>query len=104
MSNAFKRDELARWYNDVEICLYCNKYGADAFHHCLSRSRKFSNSILNASPLHNHSCHLPNHGEHMQRENQEKFIRKNITRLLSEGYKLKELDIQFLTEHNLLDL
>jgi len=104
MANSFNREDLARYYDDVEACLYCNKYRADCFHHCISRSRKYTNSILNASPLCNHSCHLPNHGDHMKRENQVKFIKQNAERLNREGYKLTELDMNFLVEHELLEL
>lgn len=104
MSNSFDIDELGKWYEDIEKCLYCGKYKADCFHHCISRSRKYTNSILNASTLCNHSCHLPFHGEHMKRENQEKFILKNAERLHKKGYKIKELDMNFLIEHNLLNL
>lgn len=104
MANSFNREELQRYYNDVEICLFCKKYGADCMHHCISRSRPFTNSILNASPLCNHSCHLPNHGDHMRRENQVKFIRQNMERLHKEGYRLTELDMKFLKEHQLEEL
>lgn len=104
MSNSFNQDELARWYEDVEKCLYCGKHKADCFHHVISRSRKYTNSILNASPLCNHSCHLPFHGEHMKRENQEKLILQNAKRLHKAGYKLTELDMKFLVEHDLLEI
>ena len=65
--------------------------------------KEFSDYLFNASCLHNHSCHLPFHGEHMKRENQVKFIKKNAERLAKEGYELNENDINFLTEHNLLE-
>jgi hypothetical protein len=101
MSNVFNREELARYYNEIEECLYCLKFSADCFHHVISRSRKYTGSILNATPLCNHSCHLPIHGEHMRRENQERFIVLNAKRLYREGYKLKQLDLDFIAEHNL---
>jgi hypothetical protein len=104
MSNSFKKEELQRYYNDVEKCLHCKKYKADCIHHCISRGKPFTNSILNASPLCNHSCHLPIHGEHMKRENQEKFISMNIERLYNEGYKINQLDLNFLAHHGLTDL
>lgn len=104
MSHSFDRDELRYHYEDVERCGYCGQMKADCIHHIISRSRKYTNSILNTMPLCNHSCHLPFHGEHMKRENQEKFIRMTAQRLHHQGYKLKELDMKFLIEHNLLDI
>lgn len=104
MSNSFNRDELARWYNDVEKCLVCNKYKADAVHHVFSRRRRFSSSILNASCLCNQSCHLKIHGWLIQRKQQEWLIGENAKRLNAEGYKLNELDMQFISEHNLVEI
>ena len=104
MSNSFNIEELQRYYNDTEECLYCHKFKADAVHHCISRGKKYTNSILNATMLCNHSCHLPFHGEHMKRENQEKFIRQNIERLYNEGYRINQLDLNFLAYHGLTDL
>ena len=104
MSNSFNRNELARYYNDIEKCGFCGKHKADAFHHIFTRAGKYTSSIMNSMPLCNHSCHLPFHGDHMKRENQEKFIVMTAKRLHREGYKLTELDMDFLQENNLLEL
>ena len=104
MSNSFDREELANYYDEYEICRYCKKNGADAFHHIFSRSGRFTNSILNAIPLHNYTCHINIHGKLMTREQQEKFITQNLEYLHRKGYKLKKLDWDFIMEYNLLEL
>jgi len=101
MSNKFDRVELARYYDDIERCRWCNSYGADAMHHCISVGRPHTGSILNATPLHNGTCHLQIHGKLMQREQQEKFILGNIIHLANQGYKFKDQDKKFLVFHNL---
>jgi hypothetical protein len=93
--------ELARYYDQSEWCRWCKEYGADAFHHAISRGEPFTGSILNAVPLHNQECHLKIHGKLMVREQQEQFILNNIVYLLKKGYQFNELDKEFLIHHNL---
>jgi hypothetical protein len=40
----------------------------------------------------------------MQREQQEKYVAHTAQRLHKQGYKLKEVDMNYLVEHDLLDV
>jgi hypothetical protein len=102
MSNSFNRDELARWFDEYENCVWCGESGADCFDHVILRANKYSNSILNASPSHNHKCNINQHGKMHTRPNQEKMIKHNAKRLNAQRYKLTELDLNFIKEHNLI--
>ena len=73
-------------------------------HHCIKKGEKYTSSILNATPLHNYTCHINIHGKLLKRENQEKLIEKNIKYLLKKGYKFTELDKNFIYHHNLLQI
>lgn len=98
-SNSFNYDELARYYDEHEVCVLCGEYGADCFDHVILRANKYSNSLLNASPTHNHKCNIARHGEMHTFENQVKMLLKNMLRLRREGYKITELDNNFILEY-----
>lgn len=104
--NCFDNDELIKYYDDYEDCVWCiierrKTTGADCFDHVISRKNKYTNSILNASPVHNQTCNIGEHGRMHTRENQEKMIYINAQRLHKQGYKLNENDLNFIKEHNL---
>lgn len=95
-SNNFDRDVLARYYDDHENCLLCKRNGADCFHHAIPRARPFSNSVFNATPLHNQTCNIARHGEIHQPEQTLAFIETNVRRLLRLGYRPNDNDLRFL--------
>lgn len=108
-SNCFDNDLLNSIYNDYENCVWCQINGqissmADVFDHVISRKNKYTDSIINASPTHNHKCNIGQHGQMHTRENQERMIKHNLKRLNREGYKLNENDLLFLQEYDLLEL
>lgn len=98
-SNSFDDNELRKYYNDYENCVWCGYKGADCFDHVISRKNKYTNSILNASPTHNQSCNISRHGEMHTFDNQVKMILKNMQRLQREKYTITELDTQFINEY-----
>lgn len=100
-SHGFNNELLQRYYDEHEQCLLCKRAGADSFHHAIPRSRRFTDSILNATPLHNQSCNIMRHGEIHRPETTLAFLRANISRLHRAGYKLQPVDVDFIKEHPL---
>lgn len=98
-TNDFDKDKLARYYDEQEICVHCGEYSADCFDHVIPRANKYANSLLNASPTHNHKCNIAKHGKMHTFDNQVKMLFKNMLRLRREGYKITELDNDFILEY-----
>jgi len=98
-SNCFNNNLLMTVYNDYEDCGYCHNNGADCFDHVEPRSGKYTNSILNACPVHNQKCNIAKHGEMHTFDNKVKLILFNMKRLQKEKYSLLEVDKDFILEY-----
>ena len=95
MNNNFNFDDLRAYYEENEICRYCGKPGANTFHHVFGRGNKGSkaeSSILNATPLHNSTCHINIHAKLMTRKQQLSFLKMNLEHLIKQGYDIKKVE------------
>jgi len=96
----FNHDDTFVW-TFWQRCLWCGENRWDALHHVISPSSlhfsdvKWNNSILNGAPIHNEKCHLKNSQLH-KIENEIELLRKIITILSINDYKLKERDKKFI--------
>lgn len=97
-SNCFSADELARYYDEYQMCFKCGMYNATDFHHNVERARPFTNSIINAIAL-CRDCHNDN-SEFTHRPQQEEFFIKNMKWLLKRGYTLTTLDKEYIVEYD----
>ena len=98
LQNNFKKDELKRWFMDNWECWWCKQNHIDCFHHIVGRGFKGSkceSSILNACPINNFDCHLSQHGKLRTDKYVKILLQKTMRYLLKQGYKLKEIDIEF---------
>jgi len=100
LGNRFNQDELKIVWSHWHWCLWCGRAGADSFHHIISPSSprfkegEFNQSILNACPIHNFSCHLYN--SELHKEKSERYLlQKVISFLLANHYVFKDIDVQF---------
>lgn len=98
MTNSFNLEELARYYDDHEVCR-CGAQATD-WHHAIKRAEKYADSLLNATPI-CRECHS-HHGKLLR--NYEPEIERNARRLHKEGYRLTQLDLNFLTKHDLVGI
>ena len=101
-TNEFNREELTRWFLDNYECAYCKQNHWDCFHHCVGRGAggsKCERSILNAIPINNHICHLPNHGKLRAEFWTIKLLQWNMRNLLSRGYIFNDLDKEFIIKY-----
>ena len=100
LNHRFKKDETFEWLF-WQRCMWCGENKWDALHHIISPSSRgyhkvdCNKSILNSCPIHNNKCHLNNSQLH-QRENEIELFQKTFQALSSLGYKLKEIDEQFM--------
>jgi hypothetical protein len=78
-----------------EDCDYCKMNNWDCLHHILGRT---SDSPLNASTLHNFSCHIGN-GRLSIFEVKKKFLKRTLEYLLENGYTLTEKDKEFIKKN-----
>ena len=100
MQNNFPQ-ELKHWF-DVYECWWCKRNGADCLHHIVGRGGKNStceSSILNAAPMCNNRCHLPNHALMRTDEQIKKLLAHTYSFLTNSGYVLKEIDVKFLEKY-----
>ena len=100
MANEFDRDELQKWFGEVN-CFWCRKWHADCFHHIMGRGRSdnHNDSILNACPINNFDCHINIHSILKKEENQKMLLQKTLQHLLDNGYKFNDNDKMFLYEN-----
>lgn len=98
-SNPFDDTQLRSIYDDYEFCCFCGGAYADCFDHVISRANKYTDSIVNASPMHNHKCNIGKHGEMHTFDNQVKLLKTNLRRLKTELYKLTDYDMKFIAEY-----
>jgi hypothetical protein len=84
--------ELFFWNRE---CWFCQSEQWNALHHILGR---VSTSPLNAAPIQNFECHIGN-GDLDSDEIKKKFLRKTLTYLLSNGYKLTKNDKEFIKKN-----
>lgn len=91
--------EKTRWLFAYNYdCFYCQQNGWDALHHIMGR---VSTSPLNASPIHNHKCHIGNSildGFDMQSI----LLKKTLAFLQANNYVLTEVDKEFISKHKRL--
>ena len=102
--NPFNEEELNRWFIFNQECWYCKLFEKDKtkwnYPDCFHHIKGGSNSLLNAAPLNNFNCHLPNHGKLKKEENRKKLLKETFIYLLSQGYKIsKKEDIEFIEEN-----
>lgn len=97
MRNPFSQDtrELFRYHHN---CAWCGMSGPDCLHHIMGR---VSSSPLNASPLHNHKCHIGN-GTLENDESRSKLLKQTYKHLMDEGYRLTDTDIEFYEKYERL--
>lgn len=94
LNNPFSEDTRRLFFYNYS-CFWCGQNGWDALHHILGR---VSSSPLNASPIHNHQCHIGNYALDSF-ENQSILLKRTLAYLLEEGYELTEEDKQFKAEY-----
>jgi len=102
-TNNFNRDDLLKWFDGWYKCFLCGQNTWDCFHHAVGRGIKNDNSersILNAIPLCNNKCHLPEHGKLRTKEFASKFLKQSYEHLLEQGYEFTELDEKFLEKYS----
>ena len=103
MSNHNSFSENVRFiFQEYWSCFYCGKNTADCLHHIVGRGTadsKIESSILNAAPVCNQSCHLPNHGLLKTEEQIKKLLDKTYSFLVSINYKFTELDADFIERY-----
>lgn len=98
MRNEFDKEKLKTWFTDNHTCFWCGESGFDAFHHILGRK---SNSILNASPLHNEKCHIYN-GKLNTQEARSILLCKTVFYLSFMGYSFSKEDTEFFNKYKSL--
>lgn len=89
-------------FSDSWKCWWCGKNRADCLHHIVGRGEAESiieSSVLNAAPLCNNYCHLPNHGLLRTEKNVKRMLNKTYNFLMENGYKLKEIDADFISKY-----
>lgn len=96
--NRFDNDELRKYYEEYERCKVSGKM-ADCFHHTISRNNKYTNSIINASPVNNQHVNIAMHGELQKKPMKVLLLYRNMKRLQSRGFVPKENDINFINEY-----
>ena len=101
-TNNFDRVELQRWFMDWYKCYYCGQNGWDCFHHIKGRGipgHDEESSILNAAPLCNQMCHLPNHGRIRTDEVSDEYLKQTYEMLLEQCYPFTEKDKRFIEKY-----
>jgi len=89
-------------FQDAWCCWWCGENTSDCLHHIVGRGNAGSvveSSILNAAPLCNHKCHLPNHGQLRTEEKIKELLQQTLKYLISKGYKLTRNDFAFKTKY-----
>ena len=81
-------------------CWVCGRNKWDALHHIVGRGygdSKCEQSPLNAAPICNYPCHI---GQALHSdETQKDFLQRTKNYLLIQGYKLTELDNEFMEKY-----
>ena len=104
LNNRFDMGRLNSIFAFHYKCLWCDKAGADCFHHIISASSpnykegEFNSSILNACPIHNHGCHLYNSELH-KTENEKMLLNKVLNILAVADIKMNDLDREFFNTY-----
>jgi len=107
LKNRFDIDRLNSVFAFYYKCLWCDKAGADCFHHIISASSpnykegEFNSSILNACPIHNYKCHLYNSELH-KTENEKMLLKKVLNILAKENIKFNDSDRKFFDTYRKL--
>jgi len=102
MNNEFSKDTRLLFIYTWE-CFYCGSNKADAIHHIVGRGAKEScleSSPLNAAPICNHKCHIPNHGLLKTEEQMKILLNKTYKFLIESGYILTEKDLDFIEKYS----
>ena len=95
-------EELRFLFSDCWKCWWCGKNRADSLHHIVGRGNgdsKVESSILNAAPLCNQGCHLPNHGQLRTDEKMREMLDKTYNYLITSNYELTEIDSAFIEKY-----
>jgi hypothetical protein len=83
-------------------CFWCGSNRADALHHIVGRGNKeddCESSALNACPICNQKCHLPNHGLLTTPKEQTKLLNKTYDFLVASDYTFTDKDARFLEKY-----
>ena len=103
MENRNKFNEEDRMLlSEAWKCWWCEKNQADCLHHIVGRGEKESrveSSILNAAPLCNNYCHLPNHSLLKTETQIKRMLTRTYNFLMENGYQLKEKDAEFISKY-----
>lgn len=102
MQNKNNFTQELRYLFDVYECWWCRKNRADSLHHIVGRGSAGSTveqSILNAAPLCNYPCHIPNHAVLRGEENIKKLLAKTYSFLIQQGYSLTDIDDEFIYKY-----
>ena len=100
LQNDFDRDLLKSWFIFNYKCFWCGQSHADAFHHILGRE---SNSLLNACPIGNFTCHIGN-GKLSTDEVRALLLQRTYQYLDDAGYVMDDKDEEFYIRHRKLYL
>lgn len=95
MRKSFNEDVLRKWFFYNTRCWVCGKNTWDSFHHVINGS----DSILNAAPVCNETCHLAIHGILRKKEKVIVLLRKTLEYLLDQGYVFNKNDKIFIEKH-----
>lgn len=104
-SNPFENETLRTYYDEIQQCfgIYrdehgtihdCGRFNATDFHHNSGRTGPHDSSILNAVPL-CRRCHA-DHGFISLQDQQIRMFDKVMRHLDSHGYKLNDVDLQYI--------
>lgn len=102
--NNFDKTISFTFYDDnAWTCFGCGRNNANCLHHIFGRGKVegVEKSILNASPMNNHECHLPRHGYWMTTKGREYLFTRTLQHLWQIGYNLKDIDNKFLEKYAL---
>ena len=94
--------ETRTLFSDLWECFFCGSNRADALHHIVGRGNKeddCESSALNACPICNHKCHLPNHGLLKTNDWMSKLLNRTYALLKQSGYTFTEKDANFLEKY-----
>jgi len=88
----FSQETRELFRNNYE-CWICGKNCWDSFHHCLGGNFEEADSVFNAVPICNATCHI---GKSFSEEEKSRLLKKTKEYLRIIGYELTKKDIKFL--------
>lgn len=83
-------------------CWYCGMNTADCLHHIVGRGGPLyecENSILNAAPMCNLKCHIPNHGKITTDDYKKIYLQITFDYLSNHQYEFTDKDREFAKKY-----